>query len=249
MSGGSLPWWRRLVGSFAEAPALPPAGEERRVWVRHPADLKTTCQTAESPAQAPLAAQVRNISQGGISLLVGQTFEPGEMLSIELPAAEEGASYTVLACVVHVTELPLGQWIVGCTFAREQSEEDLAAFGAHRVKHGDDDQRTWKRFPANVTASCQIISAPDPVTLPAQILNISATGIGLVVTQPVAVGALLNLVLHGIGRTPPRNLLACVVHVTTRGEGEWALGCNFIRSLCENDVQDLHQPHLMAVSC
>jgi c-di-GMP-binding flagellar brake protein YcgR len=249
MFGGSLPWWRRLVAPFSATPDVLLGGEERRVWVRHPADLKTTCQTAENAAEAPLAAQVRNISQGGISLLVGRCFEPGEMLSIELPGAEEGVHYTVLACVVHVTELPLGQWVLGCTFAREQTDEDLAAFGARRVKHDASDQRTWKRFPTNVTASYQIITAPEQSTQPTQILNISATGIGLLVTQPIAVGALLNLVLQAAGRTAPRNLLVCVVHVTTRGEGEWALGCNFIRSLSENDLQDLLQPELLATSC
>jgi hypothetical protein len=34
-------------------------------------------------------------------------------------------------------------------------------------------------------------------------------------------------------------MLACAVHVTARGEQGWALGCNFTRSLSEEDLQAL----------
>ena len=36
-----------------------------------------------------------------------------------------------------------------------------------------------------------------------------------------------------------RTILACVVHVTTQASGEWALGCNFIRELSEEDLKAL----------
>src|SRR5947207_2819669 len=131
---GGTPWWRLLVAYASDKSAASPAGEERRVWVRHPADLRTTCQPAES----------------------------------------------------------------------------------------------------------------DHSRLPTQVRNISATGIGLLVTHPVPIGALLNLTLQGSSGMLPRNLLACVVHVTTRSEGEWSLGCNFIRSLSDSDLQELFEPHLIA---
>jgi c-di-GMP-binding flagellar brake protein YcgR len=239
-----MAWWRRLVLQSSEVAVDDPSGAERRVWVRHPADLKTTCQPTESGTT--VEARIRNISQGGISLLLDRRFEAGEMLSIELPGLEEGATHTVLACVVHVTKLALDQWVLGCTFAREQSDDDLAAFGARRVKHAPGDQRTWKRFSTDVAATYQIISAPDQINLPTQVMNISATGIGLLVNQPVSVGALLNLELKAANGTGPRTMLACVVHVTTRDDGQWALGCNFIRSLSENDLQELLQPQLLS---
>ncbi len=59
------------------------------------------------------------------------------------------------------------------------------------------------------------------------------------VKEPVGAGMLLSVELHGATGPSARTILACVVHVTPRGEGEWALGCNFIRSLTEQDLQAL----------
>jgi c-di-GMP-binding flagellar brake protein YcgR len=229
--------WQRLVCNSTDGGVA--VAEERRVWVRHPAELNTTCQAADGTGSEPLSAVVRNISQGGISLLLGQPFEPGEMLSIELPGPGEGTNYTVLACVVHVSAQGDDEWIVGCTFSRELSDEDLQTFGARRVKYDAEDQRIWVRFKTNVTASYQIITDADPKTVPTEVLNISATGIGLLVTQAIPVGSLLSLQLHGAHGAAERTILACVVHVTGRPDGEWALGCNFIRSLSESDLKDL----------
>jgi len=240
MLGRTKMLWRRLLASPEQAGDLgQTAVEDRRVWVRHPADLKATCQSAEDADADRLSARVRNLSVGGISLVVNRPFEPGEMVSIELPDSGEGSTSTVLACVVHVNRQGEEEWALGCTFSRELSDEDLQAFGAQRVKHSASDQRTWMRFATNVTASYQIITAPDPSRLPTQVLNISATGIGLLVTQAVTVGALLSLELRGAAGSAERTMLACVVHVTQRGEGEWGLGCNFIRSLSEADLKEL----------
>ncbi len=241
MFGRTKTLWQRLVGNAPEvgSDSSVAVADERRVWVRHPADLNTTCQAADSASGERLSAVVRNISQGGISLLLGQSFEPGEMLSIELPGPVEGTTYTVLACVVHVRPQNDDEWIIGCTFSRELNDDDLAAFGARRVKHGSDDQRQWVRFATNVTASYQIITAADAKKLPTEVVNISATGIGLIVSHPIPVGSLLSLELHAAHGGAERTMLACVVHVTGRAEGEWALGCNFIRSLSENDLREL----------
>jgi len=235
-------FWQRLVRSPGQI-GLESFGqavqEDRRVWVRHPADLKATCQAADAGDTDRLSARIRNLSQGGICMLLNRPFELGEMLSIELPAPIAGSTFTVLACVVHVTAQDDEEWAVGCTFSRELSDEDLQAFGAKRVKHAASDQRTWMRFPTNVTVTYRIITVAEQSDLPTQVLNISATGIGLFVTQPVKVGALLSLKLHGASGSTERTMLACVVHVTVRSEGKWALGCNFIRSLSEDDLKDL----------
>jgi c-di-GMP-binding flagellar brake protein YcgR len=241
MFGQTISKWRRLLGGQpASGQGIGQAiEEERRVWVRHAADLETTYQPADGPDGNRLAARVRNVSQGGINLLVSSPFEPGEMLSVELPSSSEGSTNTVLACVVHVTPHGDDEWVLGCTFARELSDDDLQGFGARRVKQPPPDQRTWMRFPANIKASYQLITTAQTMLLPAQVLNISVTGIGLLANEPVTAGTLLNVEMHGATGPGVRTILACVVHVTARGEGEWALGCNFIRSLSEEDLQAL----------
>src|SRR5215471_8214235 len=119
--------WRRLVNTepqAAEGEVAQATAEDRRVWVRHPADLEATYQPLGGPDESRFSARVRNLSLNGINLLVKRPFQAGDMLSVELPSAADGASCSVLACVVHVTPQGQGEWVVGCTFSRELSDED-----------------------------------------------------------------------------------------------------------------------------
>ena len=60
------------------------------------------------------------------------------------------------------------------------------------------------------------------------VLNISASGIGVLADHEIATGTLLNVEMQGsTGQEPPLSMLACVVHVNAQ-DGQWALGCNFI---------------------
>jgi len=45
--------------------------------------------------------------------------------------------------------------------------------------------------------------------------------------------------LHDVDGKVARTMLACVVHVTTQTSGPWALGCNFIRQLTEEELKSL----------
>ena len=84
-------FWKRLLGRHSQAATatMDAAAEERRVWIRYPADMKTTFQPAGAPANTRLSARVRNISLGGINLIGNRSFEPGELLTVELPGASE----------------------------------------------------------------------------------------------------------------------------------------------------------------
>src|ERR1700757_4769355 len=105
MFARTVSFWKRLLGRHTPATAaaaVQQGEEERRVWVRYPADLETTYRPAGHGDAAQLSARVRNISLGGVSLSVDRTFEPGDLLSVELPGATEHSRCNILACVVHV---------------------------------------------------------------------------------------------------------------------------------------------------
>src|SRR5207253_1297405 len=157
---------------------------------------------------------VRNISLCGINFAGERAFEPGEMLSVELPGANAQASCTVLACVVHCAQENEGQWSIGCTFSRELTDADLETFGARRERHLPSDQRLWKRFPCDVTAIYQIVADEAQTPAAANVTDISATGVGLAVDRNVENGSLLSVELHNAAGTSARTMLACVVHVT-----------------------------------
>lgn len=236
MFHSTFSFWRRLVGMTPAATTdSAVATEERRLWVRYPTNLVTIVHTAagDEPSER-VSAVVRDISLGGVNLVVDRPFETGQLISVELPLEGE-ETQTVLACVVRANPQHGQQWALGCVFSRELASEDLEGLGARRLRNKPDDKRVWMRFPTNVEATYQKVGAFDSESLPARVLNVSASGVGLLVSERVETGALLSVDLLGHGKTR-RTILACVVHVSPRDDA-WALGCNFIRALSEQDLQ------------
>jgi hypothetical protein len=227
--------WRRLIGSRPRL-VSPDNPDDRRVWVRFPADLETTCRPAGADDPSCFSAVVRDISGGGLSLSTDRAFAPGDLLTVELPGPDTQAAYAVLACVVHVNHQGDGQWVLGCTFSRELSDDDLAPFGARRSKPQPSDQRTWDRYTVEVHAGYQLALDGGSEEHPARVLNISPTGVGLLVEAPVAAGTVLSLRLRSPSGSTDKTMLSCVVHVNRQAEGEWALGCNFISELSESEL-------------
>jgi len=226
---------RMMAGSGGEALA-----EERRVGVRYPCAVQTTLQPVNGAEPVRLSGRVRNISRGGISLVVPHAFESGDLIGVDLPSPDSDATYTVLACVIHATAQPGGEWVVGCTFAQELSEAELRAFGGKRRKSpAPEDQRTWVRYPCRVKATCQLVSAAPAEPWPVEVLDISPRGIGLRVERPVETGALLSLDLQDTAGRVTTSMLACVVHAAEPQDGRRALGCNFIRELTDEELRAL----------
>src|SRR6266581_3454525 len=167
-------FWRRLVG---QAPAVATRGagaqEDRRLWTRFETDVKGQVQLAEQDDSEKIPAIIRDLSVGGANLLVDRPYQPGHMLRLELPASAEGVR-TVLACIVRVIPAADSLWSIGCVFARELSNDDLASLGAKKEQATDSDLRRWVRFTCGVTASYRKVGDPANQSFPAAVLNISA---------------------------------------------------------------------------
>jgi hypothetical protein len=236
-----LSLWRRLVARQFR-PRGQDVGEtpetDRRVWVRHPSSQQTVVQSAAFGEGDALPARVGDVSLGGIRLLVARRFEPGSLLIIEIPGGDQKAQQKVLAYVVHATQEENGEWRIGCTFARELTDADLRAFGARRLRATPPDPRSWVRFSCDLKASYTPVIHSQAERVPAQVLNVSPTGIGLFVDHEVETGTLLELRIFGPDGLRSLTMLACVVHVTAQDQ-RWALGCNFIRELNARDFEAL----------
>ena len=230
-------FWRRLVGKAPAAPATA-MHDDRRLWVRYAADLEGKVQLAEKQGSAKILAKVRDLSLGGANLLVDQPMQPGQILSVELPGNKEDVR-TVLACVVRATPQAEGHWSLGCVFSRELNNDDLGGFGAQNVKAASDDKRIWVRFSCELKASYRKVGDVGDQSQPAEVLNISANGIGLAVQPTLQAGSLVNVDLLDKNGRMMRTMLACVVHTTQRAGGDYAVGCNFIRELSEDELQSL----------
>jgi hypothetical protein len=117
--------------SAATTARAPQAGEphrfvECRVFERQDCGLTTACQPLASSSQAARwRATIRDISEGGVGLVLARRFERGTALAVELPASQDRPADTLLIKVVHVTPRRDCQWQVGGAFVSQLSEAEV----------------------------------------------------------------------------------------------------------------------------
>jgi hypothetical protein len=103
---------------------------ERRAYVRLECDLAARCRPARRRGEPAWPATVRDLSRGGVGLLLRHRFEPGIRLSVELREGTGGLLRILPARVVHATAVlveGVHYWLLGCAFHRPLSEEDFRA--------------------------------------------------------------------------------------------------------------------------
>lgn len=221
---------------FFSARADSRRAEERRLWVRYPCEFETTFSPIRGSVAGRMEARLRDVSRGGTNLLTDEPCEPGSLLAVELPTANESAATEALAYVVRCSPQPDGGWENGCVFALELPDEELARFGALRQETAQSDQRSWVRFPCKARATYRRARLGDQPPLPAQLIDISANGIGLQVAEAIEIGSLLNIQIVSLSGGTELPMLVSVVRVGSGPDGHWLLGCNFLRELSNREL-------------
>jgi len=104
---------------------------DRRAYVRHAVGVGSNCVIdtgVGGGSQELWPLVVRDVSAGGVGLLLARRFEPGTNLWIELPSGPGTTPRTLPVQVVRVSAEPLGHWAHGCAFHTRLTEGELAAF-------------------------------------------------------------------------------------------------------------------------
>ena len=104
------------------------APPERRAWVRYGTDLEVACRGANSLKDFGWTGKVRNVSGGGVGLVLRHRFRPGSQLFIELKSRSGQFCRAVAAKVIHATPVRDGDthaWLLGCTLAVPLSDEEV----------------------------------------------------------------------------------------------------------------------------
>jgi hypothetical protein len=101
------------------------------------------------------------------------------------------------------------------------------------------DRRESERFPPETTPICRVGGEALPEEFRAIVRDLSTSGIGLLVNRPVKSGEVLVLSLETVDRHPGRPLPARVMHCSAVSEGNWLVGCQFVRKLSETELQAL----------
>ena len=73
----------------------------------------------------------------------------------------------------------------------------------------------------------------------AGIRDVSTTGIGLRADQPLKPGTVLVIRLEKHDQKLSRPLPVRVMHATQQAEGDWLVGCQFVRPLSDKDLREL----------
>jgi hypothetical protein len=103
---------------------------ERRAFVRLASDLAASARPSERGHDVGWPGRVRDISRGGVGLLLQHRFRPGTDLTIELRENSGKLLRTVDARVAHASAvLDDGNpcWLLGCSFAQPLTDEELQA--------------------------------------------------------------------------------------------------------------------------
>jgi hypothetical protein len=101
-----------------------------------------------------------------------------------------------------------------------------------------DDRRGAQRSTCSPQPFWRVAGA-GAATAPLHVRDISATGIGLCVGQPLKPGTGLVINLQSRRQRLSRPLAVRVMHATPLADGTWLLGCQFVRRLSDQDMREL----------
>jgi hypothetical protein len=90
------------------------ANGDRRAEVRQPVRRMAICRRAAIGTLGSLAAEVCDVSDQGIGLLVSVPIEVGVRLQVQIAADESDKARTELVSVVRSEVQPDGRWLLGC---------------------------------------------------------------------------------------------------------------------------------------
>ena len=103
------------------------AAAERRAHDRYRCTQWRLVRMIARPTFQACRGIVRDISPRGVGLLCQQPFEPGTVLAFQFQSKYAGVSGILTGKVRHVTPLERGMWLVGCSFSRNLSDDEISA--------------------------------------------------------------------------------------------------------------------------
>ena len=114
--------------------------DDRRAWIRYRTDVETFCHAVTGRKEADVwwQGQVRDLSRGGVGLMLDRWFPLGTLLMIELPSRGTSSVYLVLAKVVRAVEQADGRWEIGCVLVTGPNNDDFEALTGDRPAEGTD---------------------------------------------------------------------------------------------------------------
>jgi len=119
-----------VMAAFQSQQAAGP--DDRRACVRHPLEVGTcgvvntsACDDGGPESEEMWPLVIRDVSAGGIGVVLARRFEPGTELIIECVGGSAASVYRIRTRVVRVESGGAGHWIHGCAFHNKLSDSQL----------------------------------------------------------------------------------------------------------------------------
>ena len=110
-----------------DAQRLPATAGDCRRWVRFSCNVETAYYVADAAPGERSPARIVNISAGGMGLMLPCEFSTGTLLKLDLEGTLARAAGPVLLRVVRASARRDRDWLLGCEFAHQLSDEELQA--------------------------------------------------------------------------------------------------------------------------
>ncbi len=123
------------------------------------------------------------------------------------------------------------------TAVLEPSEEDMLA--AVLSEPPGFERRAAIRHAVEMPTSCREIALLGGNPWPAVLRDVSATGVGLVLSEPLQPGTFLTVEVPRPSKSGLRRLPARVVDNRHLGDGSWLVGCRLVRPLHDDELAEL----------
>lgn len=106
-----------------------------------------------------------------------------------------------------------------------------------------DERRAWVRCTSDHETFCQprTVRGEDELWWQGRVHNLSAGGIGLVLSRRFEPGTVLTIEVQGTPARPSLQLLARVIHATVRPGSGWLIGCAFAQELGDDELRSLRE--------
>jgi hypothetical protein len=108
-----------------------------------------------------------------------------------------------------------------------------------RITASLDERRGAVRYPCDLTPSWHFSDETEFTSSPAGVRDLSSTGIGLLMKAGIKPGRVLIIHLQSSQGCLSRPVPVRVMHATFQPDGDWLVGCQFLRRLSHQDMLEL----------
>ncbi len=99
--------------------------KNRRATVRYHCAPATVGKISESPDEDSFIAWIHDLSKGGVGLFLNKPLCSTTQITVQISSHTSKIKYSFQAQVMHSTRQVSGDWLIGCSFLKELTDDEL----------------------------------------------------------------------------------------------------------------------------